>query len=280
MGRPILSALLSPATSDPLCICSVLLLPSPDFGGPACPEFLRPHLVKSDGRPGNHRARDAFSRSLLDRKLSKAPSRAGIAVFLLALAGGLCYIAFHVASDLDSVTITSIWPYMLLGLALLICAWLRVRQRLPRHRQTPWPRSSILTRSNRISPWFLSGILQPAWRTVLLRHGGLRGDTAAARGADHSGQLRRRLRDGLCVADRRHCVEPEHLVVRAAGLQLAHHGRLHYRPLASPNQLMQARTGTSGLDWEQAAKVLKALLISPVVGFVCAGLAALPFPSN
>ena len=48
--------------------------------------------------------------SLLDRKLSKAPSRVGIAVFLLALAGGLCYIAFHVAEDLDTVTITSIWP--------------------------------------------------------------------------------------------------------------------------------------------------------------------------
>jgi PiT family inorganic phosphate transporter len=37
------------------------------------------------------------------------------------------------------------------------------------------------------------------------------------------------------------------------------------------NQLMNVRTGTSGLDWQQAIKVLKALLISPVVGF---GLAA------
>ena len=38
------------------------------------------------------------------------------------------------------------------------------------------------------------------------------------------------------------------------------------------NQLMHARNGTSGLDWEQATKVLKALLISPLVGFLCAGL--------
>jgi PiT family inorganic phosphate transporter len=35
---------------------------------------------------------------------------------------------------------------------------------------------------------------------------------------------------------------------------------------------MHARTGTSGVDWEQATKVLKALLISPLVGFICAGL--------
>ena len=41
------------------------------------------------------------------------------------------------------------------------------------------------------------------------------------------------------------------------------------------NQLMHARNGTSGLDWEQATKVLKALLISPLVGFLCAGLLVL-----
>src|ERR1035438_4730828 len=59
-------------------------------------------------------------RSLLDSERTNTHGRAGIAVFLLALASGLCYIAYHVASDLDTVTITSIWPYMLLGLALLI----------------------------------------------------------------------------------------------------------------------------------------------------------------
>ena len=39
------------------------------------------------------------------------------------------------------------------------------------------------------------------------------------------------------------------------------------------NQLMNAHTGTSGVDWEQATKVFKVLLISPVVGFGCAGSA-------
>jgi len=56
----------------------------------------------------------------LDRKLSARPSPAGIAVFLVALGGALCYIAFHVARDMETVTVTSIWPYMLLALALLI----------------------------------------------------------------------------------------------------------------------------------------------------------------
>jgi PiT family inorganic phosphate transporter len=38
------------------------------------------------------------------------------------------------------------------------------------------------------------------------------------------------------------------------------------------NQLMNVHTGTSGVDWDQAAKVFKVLLISPVVGFTLAAL--------
>jgi PiT family inorganic phosphate transporter len=39
---------------------------------------------------------------------------------MLALLGGLGYIGFHLTKDLDTVSITSIWPYLLLALALLI----------------------------------------------------------------------------------------------------------------------------------------------------------------
>ena len=38
------------------------------------------------------------------------------------------------------------------------------------------------------------------------------------------------------------------------------------------NQLLNVHTGTSGVDWEQAVKVLKVLLISPVIGFGAAAL--------
>jgi len=38
------------------------------------------------------------------------------------------------------------------------------------------------------------------------------------------------------------------------------------------NQLMSVHTGTSGVDWEQATKVFKVLLISPVIGFGAAAL--------
>jgi len=38
------------------------------------------------------------------------------------------------------------------------------------------------------------------------------------------------------------------------------------------NQLMSVRDGTSGVDWEQAIKVFKVLLISPIIGFGAAAL--------
>src|ERR1043166_7922421 len=38
------------------------------------------------------------------------------------------------------------------------------------------------------------------------------------------------------------------------------------------NQLLSVRTGTSGVDWAQAVGVGKSLLLSPLVGFVCAAL--------
>src|SRR5208337_3560241 len=58
--------------------------------------------------------------SRLDSHITRRPGAKSIALFLAALAGGLCYIALHVARDMKTVAITSIWPYLLLALALLI----------------------------------------------------------------------------------------------------------------------------------------------------------------
>jgi len=56
--------------------------------------------------------------SLLDRK-KKMPAWISSAIAALALLGGLAYIGFHVSKDLGNVTVTSIWPYLLLAVALL-----------------------------------------------------------------------------------------------------------------------------------------------------------------
>jgi PiT family inorganic phosphate transporter len=58
--------------------------------------------------------------SLVERRFDGRPSRAGVWIFLLVVLSGLSYIGVHVAKDMDNVTVTSIWPYFLLGMALLI----------------------------------------------------------------------------------------------------------------------------------------------------------------
>jgi inorganic phosphate transporter, PiT family len=58
--------------------------------------------------------------SLLDRKMKKSPAWVSTIIVLAALVGGLVYVGVHIAGDMGNVVITSIWPYALLALALLI----------------------------------------------------------------------------------------------------------------------------------------------------------------
>src|SRR5262249_25385592 len=58
--------------------------------------------------------------SLLDRKKHAFPGWITGAIVLVALLGGLGYVGLHIAEDVKSVAITSAWPFILLGVALLI----------------------------------------------------------------------------------------------------------------------------------------------------------------
>jgi PiT family inorganic phosphate transporter len=209
-------------------------------------------------------------RSLLDRKLKKTQSRAGIAMFLLALAGGLCYIAFHVASDLDSVTITSIWPYMLLGLALLIALGFEFVNGF--HDTANAVATVIYTHSlepsiavvwsgvcNLLGVLFSSGTVAFAVITLLPVELILQVSSGAGFAMVFALLIAAIVWNlstwwfGLPASS-------SHTMIGSIiGVGIA-------------NQLMHFHSGTSGLDWEQAIKVLKWLLISPLLGFACAGL--------
>ena len=67
-------------------------------------------------------------------------------------------------------------------------------------------------------------------------------------------------------------LEPGHVVSGAAGLELAHADRLDHRRRPGQPADVAATSGTSGVDWAQATKVGHSLLLSPLVGFVAAGL--------
>jgi PiT family inorganic phosphate transporter len=208
--------------------------------------------------------------SLLDRKLTKRRSRAGLVVFLLALGGGLSYIAFQVARDLDEVTITSIWPYLLLALALLIALGFEFVNGF--HDTANAVATVIYTHSlepNVAVVW--SGLCNLAG--VLVSSGAVAYAIVTLLPVDLILQVSSGAGFAMVFA----------LLIAAILWNL---GTWWYGLPASSshtmvgsiigvgiaNQLMHARTGTSGVDWEQANKVFKALLISPLIGFICAGV--------
>ena len=202
--------------------------------------------------------------------LSKAPSRFGVAFFLVALAAGLCYIAVHVARDLDSVIITSIWPYLLLGLALAIALGFEfvngfhdtanaVATVIYTHSLEPNVAVVLSGVCNLIGVLLSSGTVAFAVITLLPVELILQVSSGAGFAMVFALLIAAIVWNlstwwfGLPASS-------SHTMVGSIiGVGIA-------------NQLMHARNGTSGLDWEQAVKVLKALLISPLVGFLFAGL--------
>src|ERR1017187_306092 len=208
--------------------------------------------------------------SLLDRKLKKSTSRSGKFVFLLALVGGLSYICFHLAKDLEAVTITSIWPYLLLGLALLIALGFEFVNGF--HDTANAVATVIYTHSlepNIAVVW--SGICNLAG--VLVSSGTVAFAVITLLPVELILQVSSGAGFAMVLA----------LLIAAIlwnlstwwfGLPASSSHTMvgSIIGVGVANQLMSVNSGTSGVDWEQAAKVFKVLLISPLVGFGCAFL--------
>ena len=236
----------------------------------APPEFFRPlRKLLMAGMATTIEVMPA-SASLIDRGPSKSQSRMGFAVFLLALFGALAYIGFHVVEDLDSVTVTSVWPYVLLALALVIALGFEFV-------------NGFHDTANAVATVIYTHSLEPNIAVVLSGICNLAGVLASTG----------------TVAFAVITLLPVELIIQVStGVGFAMVFALLIAaivwnlstwwfglPASSShtmvgsiigvgiaNQLMNAHSGTSGVDWDQAFKVLKVLLISPVLGF---GFAAL-----
>lgn len=209
-------------------------------------------------------------KTLLDRKMKKSQSRMGILAFLLAMICGFAYIAFHVSQDLDSVSVTSSWPYVLLGLALLIALGFEFVNGF--HDTANAVATVIYTHSlepnvavvwsglcNLAGVLFSSGTVAYAVITLLPVTLILQVSSGAGFAMVFALLIAAILWNlgtwwfGLPASS-------SHTMVGSIiGVGLA-------------NQLLTLHSGASGLDWAQVIKVLKALLVSPLVGFVFAGL--------
>ncbi|MGA2205670.1 MAG: inorganic phosphate transporter [Terracidiphilus sp.] len=210
------------------------------------------------------------SPSLLERGLKKKSSRAGAWIFVLAVVAGLGYIGVHVAKDLDHVTVTSIWPYFLLGLALAIALGFEFVNGF--HDTANAVATVIYTNSlapNTAVVWSglcnLTGVLLSsgtvAFAVITLLPVELILKVSSGAGfAMVFALLIAAILWNLSTWWFGLPASSSHTMVGSIiGVGLA-------------SQLMNMRGGVSGLDWSQVVKVLEALLISPLIGFALAGL--------
>jgi PiT family inorganic phosphate transporter len=206
----------------------------------------------------------------LQAKLSKSPGKIGMLAFGVVLLIGVCYSAYHLLSDLSTVHSGSILPYLLLGLALLVALGFEfvngfhdtanaVATVIYTHSLEPhiavvwsgfWNFLGVLTSSGLVAFAIIS--LLPV--ELILQVGSKAGFAMVF---------------ALLVA-----AIIWNLGTWYFGLPASSSHTLigSVIGVGIANQLMQARSGTSGVDWAQATNIGKSLFLSPLVGFACAYL--------
>ncbi len=209
--------------------------------------------------------------TLLDKKMKKTPAWISGAIVLVALVGGLGYIGFHVARDLGGTTLGSIWPYMLLGTALAIALAFEFVNGF--HDTANAVATVIYTHSlepNIAVVWSglcnLTGVLTSAG-TVAFTIITLLPVELILKVSSGAGFA---MVFALLIAAILWNLGTWWLGLPASS---THTMTGSIIGVGVANQLLNSSMeGTSGVDWEQASKVFKVLLVSPLVGFGCAAL--------
>ena len=208
--------------------------------------------------------------AILDKKMKKSHAMISGGVVLTALVVGLGFIAVHLVQDLNGITLTSIWPWILLGVALVIALGFEFVNGF--HDTANAVATVIYTHSldpNIAVVWSglcnLVGVLTSsgtvAFTVITLLPVELILQVSSGAGfAMVFALLIAAIVWNLGTWWFGLPASSSHTMVGSIiGVGLA-------------NQLMNGHNGTSGVDWEQATKVFKVLLISPLVGFGAAAL--------
>jgi PiT family inorganic phosphate transporter len=208
--------------------------------------------------------------ALLEKKMKKSHALISGGVVLIALIVGIGYIGFHVSQDFSGVTLGSIWPYALLIIALFIALGFEFVNGF--HDTANAVATVIYTHSlepNVAVVWSglcnLCGVLVSsgavAFSVITLLPVELILQVSAGAGfAMVFALLIAAIIWNLSTWWFGLPASSSHTMVGSIiGVGVA-------------NQLMNVHSGTSGVDWEQATKVFKVLLISPIVGFGAAAL--------
>jgi PiT family inorganic phosphate transporter len=208
--------------------------------------------------------------SLVERRPQKRSSRAGVAAFIAALAAGLGYVGFHVARDLHNVAIPSAWPYLLLALALVIALGFEFV-------------NGFHDTANAVATVIYTNSLDPNVAVVWSGLCNLAGVLASSGTVAYAVITLLPIELILQVSSGVGFAMVFALLIAAIlwnlgtwwlGLPASSSHTMvgSIIGVGVANQLLGLHNGTSGVDWEQATKVLKVLLISPVVGFGAAAV--------
>jgi len=203
-------------------------------------------------------------------KLSKKPGMIGMIIFGIALLIGVIYSASSLISDLKAESTTSFFPFLLLGVALLVALGFEFVNGF--HDTANAVATVIYTHS--MEP-HVAVVWSGMWNFigVLVSTGVVAFGIISLLPVELILQVGSNAGFAMVFA----------LLVAAIIWNL---GTWYFGLPASSshtmvgsiigvgiaNQLMSARNGTSGVDWSQAGGVGRSLLISPLVGFFCAAL--------
>ena len=198
------------------------------------------------------------------------PTWVSLILVLAALVGGLSFIGVHVIQDLGTIKIVSVWPYVLLSLALLIALSFEFVNGF--HDTANAVATVIYTHSldpNIAVIWSglcnLTGVLMSsgavAFSVITLLPVEL--ILRVSSGAGYSMVF------ALLIAAILWNLGTWWLGLPASSLHTMVGSIIG---VGVANQIMSSFSGTSGVDWTQASKVFQVLLISPVVGFAGAAL--------
>jgi PiT family inorganic phosphate transporter len=210
------------------------------------------------------------SPSTVHEKFSQGPGFVGTLIFIGVLVVGIAYIGWSLSRDLVNLHVTSVLPYFLLGLALFVALGFEFV-------------NGFHDTANAVATVIYTHTLDPhiavVWSGFFNFLGVVSSTGIVAFGIISLLPVELILQVGSNAG----FAMVFALLVAAILWNL---GTWYFGLPASSshtligsiigvgitNQLMSARSGTSGVDWGQAANVGKSLLISPIVGFICAGL--------
>ncbi|HVZ71974.1 MAG TPA: inorganic phosphate transporter [Polyangia bacterium] len=200
--------------------------------------------------------------------MSKGPGKAGIAIFVAALAIGLVYAASQVVSDLTNVHPESLFPFVLLGIALLVALGFEFVNGF--HDTANAVATVIYTHT--LDP-HIAVVWSGMWNFlgVVLSTGGVAFGIISLLPVELILQVGSGSGFAMVFA----------LLTAAIIWNL---GTWYFGlPSSSShtligsiigvglcNQLIHGSAATSGIDWKQASKIGQTLLISPLIGFVFA----------